>query len=128
MARPGYNPTETMFDRRSREEKRRSTRYGRMFSALFFGMLFVISGLAGFRLDKKVPLTSETRWADGPILSQTAMGLGMLALGVYWSRRLDDPRLNIASRAPRIIRNAGAGRSSGAAMKTRLRLEREPRS
>ena len=116
-----------MFDSRSREEKRRSNRYGRMFSALFFGMLFVVSGLAGYRLDKS-PMTSDTRWADGPILSHIAMGLGMLALGIYWSRRLDDPRLNVASPAPRTIKNAGAGRSRGAAMKTRLRLEREPRS
>jgi len=114
-----------MFDTRSREEKWRSKRYGRMFSALFFGLLFLVAGLAGFRLDKKTPFTSETRWTDRPILWQIGMGLGMLALGIYWSRRLDDPRLHIAARAPRIIKNAGAGRSRGAAMKTRLRLDRD---
>ena len=105
-----------MFDTRSREEKRRSKRYGRMFSALFFGMLFSVSGLAGFRLDKR-PMTSDTRWADGPIWSHIVMGLAMLALGVYWSRRLDDPRLHVLSRGRPPMRNAGAGRSKGASQR-----------
>jgi hypothetical protein len=46
----------------------------------------------------------------------------MLALGIYWSRRLDDPRLRLTWRAPRTIRTAGAGQSPGAAMKARRRL------
>jgi hypothetical protein len=109
---------------RSREEKRRSNRYGRMFSALFFGLVLLVSGLAGYRLNK-TPLTSDARWAGGPILSQIGAGVGLLALGIYWSRRLNDPRLNLFSRAPRTVKSVGAGQSSGAAMKRRPRLERQ---
>ena len=88
-----------MGNRHDRDAKQRSRRYARMFSALLFGLLFFVTGVMGVSLRRDVlaPMPSasatDARWTGRPILSQVALGLGMMALGVYWSRRLHDPRL-----------------------------------
>jgi hypothetical protein len=112
-----------MRNTRSREQKDRSKRYNRMFSALFFGTVFLIAGLIGFDLSKRNSFFAETRWADGAIPSQVAIGLGLVALGIYWSRRLDDPRIRLTARRTPSIRGVGSGRSKGAALADRRRLD-----
>jgi hypothetical protein len=107
----------------NREAKRRSMRYSRMFSAFAFGLLFVITGLLGYdlRTDRRAARSGLER-TNAPILGQVAIGVGLLFLGVFWSKRLADPRLGITPPAARLMKNAGAGRSPGASMTKRQRL------
>jgi hypothetical protein len=107
----------------NRDAKRRSMRYSRMFSALAFGLLFVITGLLGYdlRADHSTGLSGNER-TDGPILRQVAIGVGLLCLGVFWSKRLADPRLGLTPPAARLMKHAGAGRSPGASMTNRQQL------
>ena len=100
----------------SREAQRRSRRYGRLFSALVFGSFFLIAGLIGYDLDT----FAAVKWRETPVLSEVVMGGALLLLAAYWSRRLDDPRLNVRREmpGPRIV---GRGRSSGAERRRRLR-------
>jgi hypothetical protein len=99
-----------MNGRRSREAKQRSQRYGRMFTMLFFGIFFFAAGVMGLSLSKAA---GGPKWTGRPVLSQIAVGIGMLALGVYWSRRLDDPRLRTHRSTP-LLKHVGRGRSEGA--------------
>lgn len=87
-----------------------------MFSGLFFGVLFLVTGAAGLSLSRE---SGGPRWTGRPVLWQVALGLGMMAAGVYWSRRLDDPRLQV-HRDPRREKHVGAGRSQGAARRRGL--------
>ena len=104
----------------SREAKLRSKRYGRMFTMLFFGLLFLITGILGLDLRRN----GEVRWAGRPLLWQAGTGAVMLMLGIYWSRRLDDPRLQRRPVKPRLLKQAGSGRSPGAETAHRHRRER----
>jgi hypothetical protein len=93
-----------------------------MFSALVFGSLFLVSGLIGIRADRNF-LTGRLRWEDSPILSQVALGAGLIMLGLFWYHRLADPRLNVFRRHPPKIRHVGAGKSAGAMRTDRNRLD-----
>ena len=121
----------------SREAKRRSGRYGRMFSAFAFGLLIFVAGLLGYDLrltrshvtapvlDQPARLAaapSRNRWTGAPLPAQMTIGIGLLGLGVFWSRRLNDPRLNVVRPTAPPMKHAGAGRSTGAAMTKRHRL------
>jgi hypothetical protein len=86
-----------------------------------FGSFFLVSGLIGFRPSKNL-LSGTLRWEDSPILSEVALGVGLILLGLFWYHRLDDPRLNIFRRHLPRIRNAGAGKSAGALRANRNRL------
>lgn len=79
-----------------------------MFSAFAFGLHFFVTGLIGYRLDTFAP----QRWSPTPILSQVAIGAGLLVLGVFFYRRL--PKHDWLRRVGRPMRNVGAGRSAGA--------------
>ena len=106
-----------MFTPHDPEAKRRSKRYGRMFTGLIFGLVFFVTGTAGLSLSRA---DGGPKWVGRPVLWQVAVGLGMMALGIYWSRRLDDPRLQVHA-GPRREKHVGTGRSPGAA---RRRLPR----
>ena len=86
-----------------------------MFSALAAGAYLFISGVIGWNLGTMRGSLQGSRWADGPIWSQIALGVALLLLGTYWSRRLDGPGWTF-TRAPRnrIVKNVGSGRTRGA--------------
>jgi hypothetical protein len=62
-----------------------------MFSALAFGALLFVTGAIGFDVSDMHGFLEGGRWVDGPIWGQVAVGAGLLLLGAYWSRRLDEP-------------------------------------
>ena len=109
-----------MGQKQSREAKLRSKRYGRMFTMLFFGLVFLATGIVGLDLRRN----AEPRWAGRPLLWQAGSGAAMIVLGIYWSRRLDDPRLHRRAVNRRPLKQAGSGRSPGAETANRERLER----
>jgi hypothetical protein len=90
-----------------------------MFTMLFFGIFFFATGVMGLSLSKA---SGGPKWTGRPVLSQIAVGIGMLALGVYWSRRLDDPRL-LKHRSRPLLKHVGRGRSEGAAKRQRDELQ-----
>jgi hypothetical protein len=109
----------------SRELKERSNRYSKVISALVLGSFFLISRLIGVKPDQGlvhaptgVPdvsrVTGTPRWEDPSILSQVALGAGLLVLAVWWYHRLADPRLNVFRRRPPPVKHVGAGKSRGA--------------
>jgi hypothetical protein len=109
-----------MSRKQSPEAKRRSKRYGRLLSALFFGSWFFIAGLIGYDLNT----LAAVRWRPTPVLSEVAIGGVLLLLAVYWYRHLDDPRL--AARRPAPPKIVGRGKSAGAERSQRLRQPSEP--
>jgi hypothetical protein len=109
-----------MSPKQSREEKRRSKRYGTLFSALLFGSWFFIAGLIGYDLNT----FAAVRWRPTPILSEVAIGGVLLLLAVYCYRRLDDPRLT--PRRPADPKIVGRGKSAGAERSRRSRQPSDP--
>ena len=76
------------------ESKERSRRYGRVISAFVLGSFFLVSGLIGLKPDQAVvhapagqPVISRVaerpRWEDPSILSQVALGIGLIVLGLF---------------------------------------------
>ena len=114
-----------MRDTKTREQKQLSKRYHRMFSALVFGTLFLVNVLIGLNVSRRYMRRADSRWEDGPIVWQVVLGTAMVGLGIYWSRRLDDPRTRVKSGVSPRVRNVGSGRSKGAAQARRRRLEPE---
>jgi hypothetical protein len=87
-----------------------------MFSGLFFGAFFLITGLIGYRIGRRGAWLAESRWAGEPILGQILWGVALLALGIYMFRRLGFTRWVITTGGQQLrITNVGRGRSSGAA-------------
>jgi hypothetical protein len=65
--------------------------YRRVFSAGFAGLLFFVSGIIGWDLSHSHGWFRGTRWADGPIWWQIALGAILLLLAVFWARRVPPP-------------------------------------
>lgn len=86
-----------------------------MFSAFAAGAFLFISGSIGWNVGHMHGSFQGSRWADGPIWSQIALGVGFLLLGIYWSRRLGGTGWT-STRAPRnrIIKNVGSGKTRAA--------------
>ena len=62
--------------------------YQRVFSAGFGGLLFLIAGLVGWDLTYSHGWFQGTRWVDGPVWWQIALGTGLLLLAGHWARRV----------------------------------------
>jgi hypothetical protein len=86
-----------------------------MFSAFAAGGFLVVTGSIGFDVSYMHGFFEGGRWVEGPIWGQTALGVGFVLLGAYWSRRLGEP-VGTSTRTPRarIVKNVGRGRTSGA--------------
>jgi hypothetical protein len=87
----------------------------RVIASFFFGLLFLVTGAIGYRLQHGGPLSGDARWAGRPILSQVALGTGLLILSAFWYRRLPEEYKPMARRrtaaAPKYV---GGGKSPAA--------------
>jgi hypothetical protein len=115
----------------------RSQRSGRVIAALVLGSFFLVFGLIGVKPEQGVVhapagqsvvgrAIETPRWEGSPNLSQVALGIGLIVLGLFWYHRLADSQLNVFRQHPPSIRNVGAGKSAGALRTHRNRLS-EPR-
>lgn len=104
-----------------------SKAYARMFTAFAAGAFLVVTGIIGLDVSYMRGLFAEgTKWVSGPVWWQIALGSALLLLGVYFSRRLGEPRwTSVSAPRTRIIKEVGAGKSPGA-MDNRI-IEREPK-
>jgi len=66
--------------------------YQRVFSVCFAGLLFFVSGVIGWDLSRSLGLVRGTKWVDGPMWWQIALGSGLLLLATFWARRVPLPR------------------------------------
>jgi hypothetical protein len=62
--------------------------YQRVFSVGAAGLLFFVSGLIGWDLSHSHGWFQGTKWAEGPIWWEAAVGLGLLLLAGVWARRV----------------------------------------
>ena len=65
--------------------------YQRVFSVGFAGLLFLVAGLIGWDLKHSHGWFQGTNWVDGPIWPQVGLGVGLLALAIFWARRVPSP-------------------------------------
>ncbi len=86
-----------------------------MFSALAAGAYLFVTGVIGLDITYQRGMFRGIRWVDGPVWWQIALGVGLLLLGVFFSRRLPSRWTPIPVPRAQVIKDAGAGRSSGAA-------------
>ena len=93
--------------------RRPSKPYSRFFSTFFAGLLFLIAGLAGYHLDKRTPLLSDSRWSDGPILEHVLLGVGFLAVSAFFYTRLPRDLSGRTVLHQRVMKYAGRGQSAG---------------
>jgi membrane protein implicated in regulation of membrane protease activity len=56
-------------------------------SATLGAMLFLAAGVSGYTMNKHDAFVAGTRWTDGPIWWQVAVGLVLLAASVWLWRR-----------------------------------------
>jgi hypothetical protein len=66
--------------------------YQRVISVGFAGLLFFVAGLIGWDLRGSHGWFQGTRWADAPIWWQLGLGAGLLALAIFWARRVPHPQ------------------------------------
>jgi len=87
-----------------------------MFSAFAAGICLVVTGFIGLDVSNLRGNFQGTRWVEGQVWWQIALGSGLLLLGVFFSRHLGGPRWMSVS-VPRVpaIKDVGAGKSAGAA-------------
>jgi hypothetical protein len=62
--------------------------YQRVLSFGFFGLLLLVAGLIGWDLRHSSGWFNGTKWVDGPVWSQAAVGAAMVALAGFWARRV----------------------------------------
>jgi hypothetical protein len=95
-----------------------------MFSAFAAGAGLVVTGSIGLDVSHMRGLFAGTRWVEGPIWWQIAVGSGLLLIVVFFSRRLGEPPMTF-TRTPRrrVIKDVGAGKSAGA-LQTEARRSR----
>jgi hypothetical protein len=92
-----------------------SSAYARVFTAFAAGAFLLVTGVIGLDVSYMRGFFEGTKWVPGPVWWQIALGSGLLLLGVYWSRRLGAPRWTSSPTPPaRVIKDVGAGKSSGA--------------
>jgi hypothetical protein len=65
--------------------------YQRVFSTGFAGLLFLVAGLIGWDLRYSHGWFQGTKLVDGPVWWQVGIGAGLLALAVFWARRVPPP-------------------------------------
>lgn len=63
-------------------------RYQRVFSATAAGLLLFVSGLIGWDLGHGHGWFRGTRWMDGPVWWEVAIGFGLLVVAGFWARRV----------------------------------------
>ena len=66
--------------------------YQRVFSVGAGGLLFFVSGIIGWDLSRSHGWFRGTKWVDGPIWWQIALGAVLLSLAAFWARRVPAPR------------------------------------
>lgn len=71
--------------------------YQRVLSFGIFGLLLLVAGLIGWDLRRSSGWFNGARWVDKPVWPQAAIGAVMLALAVFWARRVP-PRSGTATR------------------------------
>ncbi|HLG55587.1 MAG TPA: hypothetical protein VI485_09670 [Vicinamibacterales bacterium] len=62
--------------------------YQRVLATGFAGLLFFVAGLIGWDLKYSHGWFQGTKWVDGPLWWQVALGAGLLALATFWARRV----------------------------------------
>jgi hypothetical protein len=62
--------------------------YQRVISAGVFGLWLTLAGAVGWDLKYVHGFFQGTKWVEGPIWWQIGMGGALLALAVYWARRV----------------------------------------
>jgi len=62
--------------------------YQRVLSVGFAGLLFFVAGLIGWDLKYSHGWFQGTKWVDGPVWGQVALGTGLLLLAGFWARRV----------------------------------------
>ena len=65
--------------------------YQRVLSVGFAGLLFVVAGLIGWDLSYSHGWFQGTKWVDGPVWWQVALGSSLLVLAVFFARRVPLP-------------------------------------
>ena len=65
--------------------------YRRVFSVGFAGLLFFVSGVIGWDLSYSHGWFHGTTWVDEPVWWQIGFGAALLALAVFWARRVPMP-------------------------------------
>jgi hypothetical protein len=68
--------------------RRPGWQYQRVFSVGFGGLLFLLAGLFGWDLRYSHGWFQDTRWVEGPVWWQVALGTGLLLLAGHWARRV----------------------------------------
>lgn len=71
--------------------RRPGWQYQRVFSVGFAGLLFFVAGLTGWDLRYSHGWFQGTKWVDGAVWWQVAVGGGLLVLAVFFARRLPLP-------------------------------------
>ena len=101
-----------------------------MFAAFAAGAYLFITGVIGLDISYQRGMFQGTRWVDGPIWWQIALGSALLLLGVVFSRRLPARWTPAPAPQARIVKDVGAGKSAGAARGGERRglAQRSPRS
>jgi hypothetical protein len=67
---------------------RPGSEYHRVFSTAAMGLLFGVAGLIGWDLKYSRGWFEGTKWVDGPIWWQVALGAAFLALAAYFAGRV----------------------------------------
>ncbi len=68
--------------------RRPGWQYQRVFSVGFGGLFLLLAGLFGWDLRYSHGWFQGTRWVDGPVWWQVALGTGLLLLAGHWARRV----------------------------------------
>jgi hypothetical protein len=72
------------------------TPLGYAFSWTFGAALFLVSGLAGYRLDRRGPFLADWRWSEDYIWWQIRMGLVLACAALwFWRKGLREIRSNV---------------------------------
>jgi len=68
--------------------RRAGSEYHRVFSTAAVGLLLLVAGVIGWDLRYSHGWFQGTRWVDGPIWWQVALGAAFLTLAAYFAQRV----------------------------------------
>jgi hypothetical protein len=86
--------------------------YSKVFSAGFGGAFLALTGAVGYDLSGRQAPTDGGRWADGPVWVQLALGIWLLLMAIYWTRRIRRSARPFVSSTP-TMKQVGHGTTSG---------------
>jgi len=71
------------------QSARPSSRYARVFTSVAAGLFLVVTGVIGWNVSRLHGMFEGGRWQDGPVGWQIGLGIALLLLGAFWSRRVE---------------------------------------